>query len=166
MAACRTNRPALADTGPLDRLPAGRYPAPMPDAPTSRREPEPNLLFVYGTLRPSLAGGAGQLVASLVQAGAATMRGLLYDLGSYPGMVAGDGLVHGEVLRLSDPDQLAALDAYEECHGPNPLYRRELTIVRRENGEETVAWAYFYAGSVTEAKRIAGGDYLAHRRGG
>ncbi len=166
MAACRTNRPALADTERLDRLPAGRYPAPMLDASTSRHEPEPALLFAYGTLRPSLAGGAGQLVAGLVQAGAATTRGQLFDLGGYPGMVAGDGLVHGELLRLSDPEQLAALDAYEECGGPNPLYRRELAIVRRENGEETTVWVYVYARSVTGAPRIPGGDYLAYRRGG
>jgi gamma-glutamylcyclotransferase (GGCT)/AIG2-like uncharacterized protein YtfP len=137
----------------------------MPVAPAHRSAPEPDLLFAYGTLRPSLAGGARQLVASLASAGAATMPGLLYDLGGYPGLVAGAGLVYGELLRLSSPDELAALDAYEECGGPNPLYHRAVAIVRRENGEQTTAWAYFYARSVAGKPRIPGGDYLAHRRG-
>jgi gamma-glutamylcyclotransferase (GGCT)/AIG2-like uncharacterized protein YtfP len=138
----------------------------MPDALVHRSAPEPDLLFAYGTLRPSLAAGRRHLVAGLVPAGAAAMRGLLYDLGGYPGMVAGDGLVHGELLRLSSPDELAALDAYEECGGPNPLYHRAVTLVRRENGEHAAAWAYFYARSVAGKTRIPGGDYLAHRRGG
>ncbi len=138
----------------------------MHAAPAHQSAPEPDLLFVYGTLRPSLAGGVRELVASLVPAGAATMPGLLYDLGGYPGMVAGDGLVHGELLRLSSPDELAALDAYEECGGPNPLYHRAVAIVRRENGEQATAWAYFYMRSVAGKTRIHGGDYLAYRRGG
>jgi gamma-glutamylcyclotransferase (GGCT)/AIG2-like uncharacterized protein YtfP len=138
----------------------------MPDAVTIPPDPEPKLLFAYGTLRPNLAGPAWQLVARLVPAGAATVRGLLYDLGGYPGMVPGDGLVHGELLQLSDPDQLVALDAYEESDGPNPLFCRRLTMARQGTGEETIVWAYFYARSVAGAPRIPGGDYLAQRMGG
>jgi gamma-glutamylcyclotransferase (GGCT)/AIG2-like uncharacterized protein YtfP len=158
----RTNQ---APAGPLDCALACRYPASMPDAPSLPPALVPDLLFAYGTLRPSLAGAARQLVARLVPAGAATVRGLLYDLGGYPGMVAGDGIVHGELLQLSHPDQLADLDAYEECDEPNPLFRRELAIARRAAGEETTVWTYVYARSVTRASRIHGGDYLAHQRG-
>jgi gamma-glutamylcyclotransferase (GGCT)/AIG2-like uncharacterized protein YtfP len=125
----------------------------------------PRLLFAYGTLRPSLAGAARHLVADLVPAGTATTRGLLYDLGGFPGMVAGDGIVRGELLRLGDPAQLVALDAFEECGGPNPLFRRERTAALLATGEEVTVWAYFFARPLAGAPRIAGGDYLAHRRG-
>jgi gamma-glutamylcyclotransferase (GGCT)/AIG2-like uncharacterized protein YtfP len=125
---------------------------------------EPLLLFVYGTLRPGLPGPAGHLVDGLERAGAATVRGLLFDLGEYPGMVAGAGLVHGELLRVGDPGRLAALDDYEGCGGPRPLFRRQLTTARRETGEEVAAWAYFYSRSVTGTVQIPAGDYAAHRQ--
>jgi len=126
---------------------------------------EPQLLFVYGTLRPGLTEVAGHLVDDLERAGAATVRGLLFDLGEYPGMVAGDGIVHGELLRVDDAARFAALDEYEGCGGPRPLFERHRTTGRRDTGEEVTAWAYFYARPVAGREQIPGGDYVAHRRG-
>jgi gamma-glutamylcyclotransferase (GGCT)/AIG2-like uncharacterized protein YtfP len=125
---------------------------------------EPQLLFVYGTLRPGLAEAAGHLVDDLERAGTATVRGLLFDLGEYPGMVAGDGIVHGELLRVDDAARLAALDEYEGCGGPGPLFERHRTTVRLDTGEELTAWAYFYVRSVAGKERVPGGDYAAHRQ--
>ena len=127
----------------------------------------PALLFVYGTLRPALARGEpARLILGLRHCGTATVRGLLYDLGGYPGLVPGEGAVRGDLLEITSPEQLAALDAYEECDGPDPLYRRELMPVVRAEGEEAFAWVYLYARSLAAARRIPAGDYSAARRRG
>lgn len=81
-------------------------------------------LFVYGTLmrRAAAAGMGGPERQRLWQEsqliGPAVASARLYDFGTYPGVVlapADSGFeVHGEVLRLSDPDATFAwLDAYE-----------------------------------------------------
>jgi gamma-glutamylcyclotransferase (GGCT)/AIG2-like uncharacterized protein YtfP len=120
------------------------------------------LLFVYGTLRPTLAAdGPARLVEDLEVVGPASVPGVLLDLGDYPGLIAGAGIVHGELLRVVDPARLAALDAYEECGGPKPLFRRERMVARRVDGTTVDAWAYRYARPPRGAV-IAGGDYAAH----
>lgn len=124
----------------------------------------PEWLFVYGTLRPGVSGTAGELVAGLETVGGAVVRGLLFDLGDYPGMIDGEGAVHGELLLVRDSSRLAVLDDYEGCGEARPLFRRRRATARRETGEEISVWAYFYAGSVVGAVRIPGGDYAAHRR--
>lgn len=127
---------------------------------------EPELLFVYGTLRPALAsGGHGGLVRDLERAGDATLPGLLLDLGAYPGLVAGDGVVHGELLRITDPGRLAALDDYEDCGGTEPLFRRERATARRVDGTPVAVWVYRYARPAPHARPIASGDYAAHVAG-
>jgi gamma-glutamylcyclotransferase (GGCT)/AIG2-like uncharacterized protein YtfP len=124
---------------------------------------DPELLFVYGTLRPALAtGGHGAIVRDLEVVGPATAPGLLLDLGSYPGLVAGDGVVYGELLRVVDPDRLQALDAYEECGGPEPLFRRERMVASLADGTTVVAWGYRFMRPPQAATVIAGGDYAAH----
>jgi gamma-glutamylcyclotransferase (GGCT)/AIG2-like uncharacterized protein YtfP len=125
---------------------------------------EPERLFVYGTLRPSFGEEGTSLVRHMKAEGPATARGLLYDLGSYPGMVRGDGVVHGELLQITQPADLEALDHYEECGGPWPLFRREPMEVLRPDGEAAIAWVYLYARSVEGATFIDCGDYLARAR--
>ncbi len=124
---------------------------------------EPDLLFVYGTLRPGLSSEGSRLVRDLESLGEATVRGVLYDLGDYPGMVVGDGLVHGDVLRVKSMEQLAALDTYEECDRPAPLFHRIVTTARSRDGSECMAWVYVYAREVADATRIDHGDYAAWR---
>lgn len=127
----------------------------------------PTLLFVYGTLRPALARDEpARLIVGLRACGKATVRGLLYDLGGYPGLVPGEGTVQGDLLEITSPEQLAALDAYEECDGPHPLYRRELMPAVRAEGDEVLAWVYLYAGSLAAARLIPAGDYSALRSRG
>jgi len=122
----------------------------------------PALLFVYGTLRPVLAHGrSGRLISGLRNGGTATAKGVLYDLGSHPGMVSGDGIVQGDLLEVVTAAQLAAFDAYEACGGPEPLYVRERTAVVQADGREVCAWVYLYARPITTARLIPGGDYAA-----
>ncbi len=123
-------------------------------------------LFVYGTLRPSLAGDEQRrLIAGLPDAGPATVPGLLYDLGPYPGMVAGEGTVHGDLLVVAEDRHLAMLDAYEECHGDDPLYRRQATLATRPDGTTVAAWAYVYRHPLGDSRLIERGDYRAAKHG-
>ena len=125
---------------------------------------KPDLVFVYGTLRPGLAAATRHLVDDLEQVGSATVRGLLFDLGNYPGMIAGDGVVYGDLLRLGSPNRLSLLDEYEECGGPRPLFWRQRILARQATGEIVSAWTYLYARSITGAARIPEGDYATHLR--
>jgi len=126
--------------------------------------PVPDLLFVYGTLRPALAvGRPRQLVGDLELVATATVAGVLHDLGHYPGLVAGRGVVRGDLVRLDDDARLVALDAYEGCGPDQPLFRREITKARLPGGEEVSAWVYVYARPVGSAPAVRDGDYAAHR---
>ncbi len=122
-------------------------------------------VFVYGTLRPLLATGEPRLlVEALRNDGPAIVQGQLFDLGDYPGLIAGPGTVHGDLLVVDIADQLAALDAYEECGPPSPLFKRERTTAWRPDGSLLAVWVYRYCLSVVDAEPIAGGDYALHRQ--
>lgn len=124
-------------------------------------------VFVYGTLRPALATAEpGMLIASLQQDGPATVSGQLFDLGEYPGLVDGPGSVQGDLLLVETTAQLTSLDAYEECDGPCPLYRREMTTACRPDGQRVTVWVYRYCRSLENAVPIPSGDYLRYRTGG
>jgi len=119
-------------------------------------------LFVYGTLRP----GSGHPMAEFLRArshlvGAARVRGQLFDLGRFPGMLPAetpDDWVTGELVDLHDvPATLSALDRYEDAEG---IFPRRMAAAMLEDGREVSAWVYWYAGSLQQAKRIASGDYL------
>lgn len=131
-------------------------------------------LFVYGTLRTAVGHAMHQVLARAAHlVGFATVRGALYDLGSYPGLVmAGNhiGRVTGEVYAL-EPDAaeaaLARLDAYEGCAPSDPApheYRRLQVRVTFEDGSEGDAWTYVLNRPHDGLPNIPDGDYLAWRR--
>ena len=102
-------------------------------------------LFAYGTLGPDgpEAAAKGWTPDSV--------RGRLFDLGTYPALVDSDdphaGWVDGHVCEV-DPDILAgALDAYEGV--PEGLYRRDEVTTR--SGRR--AWVYVYARPVPPGAR-------------
>src|SRR5262245_14514084 len=128
-------------------------------------------LFVYGTLRPELAGPVQRrLLAGLRPVGPGAVAGRPYDLGEYPALVAGqDGSrVVGDVLELPDDAAvLAALDDYEDYDPADPdgsLYVRVRRPVRLAGGETRECWLYAYARPVEGGRLIAGGDYARWRR--
>lgn len=128
-------------------------------------------LFVYGTLMP----GSGhpmalRLAADSVTVGAATIGGLLYDLGHYPGAVPSsdpEARVHGVLLRLRDPQAtLRWLDDYEGCGDDDAephAYQRVIAQARLESGQETDAWIYFYRWPLGDARHLGSGRYTAFR---
>ncbi len=92
-------------------------------------------------------------------AGAARMRGRLYDLGAFPGLAQGrrGDWVQGELYRISAPALLDALDRYE-----GRAFRRVVREALCADDDTPVsAWVYLFAGPLRGRRRIASGDYLA-----
>lgn len=108
-----------------------------------------NRLFVYGTLKHGRE--------------AARIRGDIFDLGSYPGVVhAGDpdaGIVIGEVMDVD----AGKLDEFDQLEGvASGLYRRLKVHVLDEDDEPTgeEVFVYEYARTIREdCKRIASGEW-------
>jgi gamma-glutamylcyclotransferase (GGCT)/AIG2-like uncharacterized protein YtfP len=124
-------------------------------------------VFVYGTLR---RGGCNHArMAGAEWLGPASVRGRLYELGWYPGLVidAQAGAVHGDVFKLASWEQLAALDHYEGCSPEHPEpheYRRERTEVLIGTTRISAwLWVWRQAQAAAAPQLIATGDWLAER---
>jgi gamma-glutamylcyclotransferase (GGCT)/AIG2-like uncharacterized protein YtfP len=116
-------------------------------------------LFVYGTLKRGES--RHWILHDFPFLGRARAEGfVLYDLGPFPAMVLGDGVVYGEVYEVSD-EALKALDFVE---GSPFLYRRELIDVVFEDGVSLKAWAYVYNGDVKGYPRIESGEWKVRGR--
>lgn len=128
-------------------------------------------LFVYGTLLSRARGALGadmraRLKRESTSLGEATVAGRLFDLGAYPVMIepaAPADIVHGEVLRLHDPESVFVwLDPYEGItpgHRHAGEYMRVRRNVRLASGEEIIAWVYLYAADTTHAQPIPSGRW-------
>jgi gamma-glutamylcyclotransferase (GGCT)/AIG2-like uncharacterized protein YtfP len=107
-------------------------------------------IFLYGTLRPGHAPREiADAVGRLRRIGAGTVRGRLYDLGAYPGLVLDDSAseVRGEVFAVPDAETLARMDAYEGYYPGDAaasLFLRVKTVVALENGPTEACWVYVY----------------------
>lgn len=123
------------------------------------------LVFVYGTLRRGGSNAFRMDGAEFV--GEGFVRGKLYAISWYPGLVVEDGAgeVRGDVFRVGS-DLLIALDEFEglsagEIEGSE--YRRVITRVYLHGvstDEGIEAWAYEWIGSVDESTRILSGDWM------
>jgi gamma-glutamylcyclotransferase (GGCT)/AIG2-like uncharacterized protein YtfP len=120
-------------------------------------------LFVYGTLLSTAGHPMGaRLGREGERLGDAAMRGRLYSLGPYPGLVETPGLerVWGEVFRLFDPaSTLAWLDAYEGLGEPDACYRRVERAARLNSGKRVLSFVYLYTGDTARLSRIWGGRW-------
>jgi gamma-glutamylcyclotransferase (GGCT)/AIG2-like uncharacterized protein YtfP len=119
-------------------------------------------LFAYGTLIPGCEPKAMNAVCSrLTVVGEGTVRGTLYDLGAFPGVIEGDGIVHGIVLRVP-PHAWPAMDAYEGCPitgGDEGLFRRVMTRATLADGRAVDCWVYVYALDVRGRHSVPSGDW-------
>ena len=128
-------------------------------------------LFVYGLLKSGSTNGHGEperarLNREATLLGPASIRGQLYDLGSFPGLVDSDDgrdLVHGEVYLLRTPaETFLWLDDYEDYFAHDlarSLYAREMRPVLLSTREALKAWVYVYVSSREAATRIASGRW-------
>lgn len=121
-------------------------------------------LLLYGTLRSGERAYTDLgLEAALERVGTRRIKGTLYDLGEYPGLVAGPGNVEAELFKVLDSSVLVRLDTFEEYDHTNlkdSLYRRRtMRLPATSNwickamarNRYIDAWIYIYNGS-TEGK--------------
>lgn len=121
-------------------------------------------IFFYGTLIPEEA--PAQLrreVARLRSIGRATVRGRLYNAGSYPAAVldAGGGSIIGELFHI-EQDMLPAFDRYEQFIPDRPdasLFRRVTCTAMLNDGRSIDAWIYVFNRPTTGLPLIASGQW-------
>jgi gamma-glutamylcyclotransferase (GGCT)/AIG2-like uncharacterized protein YtfP len=138
-----------------------------------------DLLVVYGTLLSGL-GHQERLgvVRGLELVGPCRVRGALFALGWYPGLVldggapalaAGDGstavpegLVTGELFRVLDPAVVAVLDRFEGFDPASPDTSEYLRVRVRVVEPEVDAWVYAYVGPRHPDDHLTHGDWRRH----
>ncbi len=113
-------------------------------------------LFVYGTLHPDRAPAEiARVVKRLRLLGTGTIRGKLYELGEYPGVVVHPShrdKVPGFIFALpEDRDTLSQLDDYEGFRPTDPansLFIRAKRTVTFAEGHRRRCWVYLYNGAL------------------
>ena len=108
------------------------------------------IVFVYGTLMQGRSNhdyylGGKEMIDD------ATLDGFdMYDIGSFPGIVPGDGVVKGELYEVSEKE-LASLDYLE---GEGSLYIRRCVPVTTRSGKTVLAQVYIYNSGVAGLEQI------------
>jgi gamma-glutamylcyclotransferase (GGCT)/AIG2-like uncharacterized protein YtfP len=123
-----------------------------------------NLLFVYGTLLNDDNEFGNYLRKNSIVYSTGKVKGSLYDIGEYPGVVLSDGdeYVYGTIFQLNDPvSALKILDEYEGFGEDQPQpneYVRVLTEVETET-DIIICWIYVYNLPVDTFPYINSGKY-------
>lgn len=127
-------------------------------------------IFVYGTLRKEFNHPIHTCISgSIDYMDKAYFRGILYEVGKFPGAVAvsdTERRITGELYRIKKPTKLfAVLDIYEGYHSGFPtksLFIRVKKKVKLITGKSIQAWIYLYNRPVKKLKEIESGDYVAY----
>lgn len=108
-------------------------------------------VFVYGSLREGLYNYERILDGKTTSIVNATLEGYkMLDLGSFPGIIAGENTIIGEVMNINPAVYLKTLQILDRLEGYNPsqkgksLYHREIKHVKLEDGKEIDAYVYIY----------------------
>lgn len=128
-------------------------------------------LFVYGSLRSGFHNPAYEyLTKHFIPLGDAVAKGRFYQHGEIPVAVSTEEehFLIGELYELKNPSEFSwvfeQIDDYEGMNvmpGETPLYRREKVTVFRE-GKPSVAWIYWFNGSVEGMEEIETGDLIQY----
>ena len=134
-------------------------------------KPEVFQLFVYGSLRSGFRSPAYEYISQYFDlVGDAKVRGLLFDLGTYPAAkpISENKFIIGELYRIRHQNEftwaIGQLDDYEGvtvAYDEMQLYRRELADVYCDD-KITHAWIYWYNGNVNDKPVIESGDVLQY----
>lgn len=134
---------------------------------TDKKVDDTGLLFVYGTLKVDTGESfARQFDHVRLDAKPASVLGVLYDLGYFPGIIlGGDQEVFGELHKYSDwKNVIAAMDRIEGYYGKDNshnLYNRVKVQVLMDHNEIYVtATAYEFAQSVKSYPAVADGIWV------
>jgi gamma-glutamylcyclotransferase (GGCT)/AIG2-like uncharacterized protein YtfP len=116
-------------------------------------------LFVYGTLRREVDNDVAAMLARSARfAGPGSVRGTIYLIEHYPGLVlAGEGgdWVFGDVYNV-DGETLRVLDEYESSEP----FQRVVAPVLMDSGEWVQACVYIYTGETLGKPAIVPGDFV------
>jgi gamma-glutamylcyclotransferase (GGCT)/AIG2-like uncharacterized protein YtfP len=113
------------------------------------------LIAFYGTLREGCGGGEEALLKKGMNSlGTCRIRGKLIDLGSWPGLLEGEGIVKADLYQMLEGD-LARIDEHEG----NDFRRRRVCLVDPESN----AWVYFYVGE-DSGPVLPGGDWMNRKQ--
>jgi gamma-glutamylcyclotransferase (GGCT)/AIG2-like uncharacterized protein YtfP len=125
---------------------------------------EPAGFFVYGTLKRG-ESNYGLLRPYVAQSFSATVFGDLYDCGPWPALVAGNGTVEGELVRVPSALMGEVVVALDGLEGYDPSDERWSPYVRRAvecrlaDGGTELAFVYFYNGKVEGLRYLPGGRW-------
>jgi gamma-glutamylcyclotransferase (GGCT)/AIG2-like uncharacterized protein YtfP len=120
-----------------------------------------HLVFVYGTLRRGGVRAMPDLFPGSKFIGDASVRGSLYDMGEYPGLLLdeSDTPVVGEVYEVDD-ETLSKLDDIEA----SAYYLRRRVEVS-VGGQSMTCWVYVYDPEYyPRPVLIASGDWIEYER--
>lgn len=115
-----------------------------------------NKVFVYGSLLSGMHNHRWlypDTNASTKYLGEASIKGDMFDLGSFPCILDGDGVVQGEVYEV-DEYILHSLDRLE---GHPSFYKR-----KEVDYGDGVAWAYFLAHPKAALPPVKSGNWRAY----
>ncbi len=136
----------------------------------SAADPPLRHVFVYGTLRRGEQRDINRLRPAPVWVGPGHVVGMLYDLGSYPGLVLGaSGTVLGEIYQvtaalerlLDEIEEVWPQDTGEYTRSHVPV---ALLAAPGGTAQEQVCLVYAVNPARTPGRLvIAGGDWVQHR---
>ncbi len=125
----------------------------------------PDYVAVYGSLRSGFGlPDAPDVGNRLIHRGRCTIKGDLYDVGKYPGLTGGEGVVKGELYEIRDIGVLRALDEYERYDALKPEQSLFVRRVVRLLEPPVDAWVYFYNHDLGHAPRIESGNWAEHQK--
>lgn len=130
-------------------------------------------LFVYGTLLPDKAPAEiAPIVRRFRMVGDGSVRGRLYDLGEYPGVVLDETgqEIPGKIFRLpEEPEVLKRLDKYEEFDTTQPegslFVRKQCPVTRKNGSKKLICWVYVFNPHAASASTLRPGDFSKSRTG-
>ena len=123
-----------------------------------------DFLFVYGTLLDDNNEYAIYLKNNSRPYLTGKVRGKLFDIGEYPGAIlaAGDQIVYGSILQISDADRIIPIIDEYEGYGENQPQPNEFVRIRAdiETAHGWVScWMYLYNLSTAGLILIESGRY-------
>lgn len=118
-------------------------------------------IAVYGLLRAGESGFARFGLADAFRPlGPCVIPGALWDLGRFPGLVAGAGEVVGELFELVDAAVMPRLDAFEDYWPDDPDRSRYDRVQLQLIEPDRPAWVYIWRLGLETATRIESGDWF------
>lgn len=121
-------------------------------------------VFVYGTLRKGDSNDITKLTPAPVYIGNSIIKGNMYHLGGYPGVIlGGSGHIMGEVYAITEPLE-RLLDGIESEYPAqaNEYAKRELTIVMDEQSLICIVYE-INTTYIKDKPQIMSGDWIQNR---